>query len=1365
MKLPKSRFLAQCANLGGTATLLLVSAVLHFPTSRAHGAQPPAHKISAANIDVIQNDTGNTAGSVTVSTSLSINDMRIRNGSSRGDFNVQIGDAGSDDPTNGLLMVSISQNGRDNGEQVTPDDTINYCAPAFDGNANGLWCVIQDLTSDRAEYNINCAAGYFRYADWYCGWARNATGSNGGTNNLFIGNPNLVLGTHFRGISNGRSRVDLRAFGIYSTNSFATNTGVLIVNHAKNEGNYSTSLANADGTWDIWVKDNFGNGTAVEQDPTAFVFIPKTNTLVVSGKFGLDSTGTNAVILVHSGLSPAFTITNIAVGRYRLAIPGGAPALGVLLLSPDGGRTINQDNAVSYEADGNNWIIESRDVGVFPPALEACTNEPVASFVYIPAGTAGFTIAPTNTLVTSEFALAATFSVQLDLTPTNEVTINMTSSNPAEGTVSPGSVTFYPTNWNIPQIVTVTGQDDGATDGAVAYSIILDPAVSGDTNYNGLNPADVQVVNVDDEQAGITATPTNALFTTEAGGTATFNVFLHRAPSADVTIDLSSDTLTEGTVSPASLTFNTGNWNVPQPVTVTGADDFKKDGNKTYKIVTAAAISTDLSYNGINAADVTVINVDNDSPNLNWTYNLPLTVVEGGTTNYSLALATQPDSNVVVTVTSLDTNVATVSPTNLTFTPLDWSTPKVVTVTGVDNLVTNGTTPFTINNVIATTDPFYVDFAGTRGLQGVRIDNEGQLILPSGDCIYGVGMPAIGIDGQARLDDIDATTYNTGTLSIALTANGNASDKLEIRNTGTGTGQIGVSGSDVTYEGNTIGTFSGGLNLTTLTVSFNANSTRPAVQQLVRNITFVTATNDPSLATRSVVFTLNDGLGGTAISGKSIRVGAVRLTQYQEGGDYGYGLFSGVADIALSEVGNATPWPAGRTPAPQQGLWLDWPDAGSPNQSQVLMRFDNFIGTNYWQVPSGAVVVSAELLLSINDAGDGGRLFRMLMPFNEQTNTWDYWGAGIQADDTEARSVYESQFGVEDGSGATTVGIVSIGVTPDIQAWVNGETNYGWAFIGFPLATDGTGFSPSEYAVVGERPRLRVLWLVPQYQSVSFRQGVAGYTGTHDSNIRQAQPDVNFVSDLYIWSDANDAGNTNNTQGLLRFDNIIGSATNQIPAGAVIHEAVLEMPSVGVDSMGDGGKFHAILQAWDDTTVTWNFFGGDGIQANGVEAAVTPTATAGNSALIPDVQGTINTFEVTADVQAWANGTPNYGWCLLPWPGGSNGWGTRSSEFNTLVYPLEPERERPRLRVYFSPGTPSVRATVRILSASPTQVSIRITGLPNATYKVMRAPAVTGTYGALNPNVSTDGSGVGTYNDNSPLSGAAFYRVDFVSQP
>lgn len=1320
----------------------------------AHAAQPPPHRIAAANLEVIQNDTGNTVNSVTVTATLSINDLRVRPGSNRGDYNIQVGDDGADDLALGLPIVAISENGRDNGE--LPDEQPNYAAPAFDGGANGYWAVIQDLTSSRAEVNLNCAVGFFRYTDWLCGWARNSNGVNGATNNLLTASPGLILGTHFRGISNGRSRVDLRDFGIYSTNS-----GVLLVNHAKNEGNYATAQVNTTGatagTWEIWCKDNFGNGNSLEQDPVAFVFIPKTNTLVVSGRFGLDDTGTNAVILLHSGAAPEFSITNFAPGRYRLTIPSGSPSAGVLLVSSEtaGQSTSGFDNTVSYQADGNSWIIEHRDVNPFPPQLEATTNQPVASFVYIPAATAGVAVTPTNTLVTTEFGLTASFSVELDLAPTNDVTLTFTSSNPAEGALSTSSLTFNATNWNVPQVVTITGQDDALADGNQPYSIVFDPVVSGDARYSGMLVPALSAVNVDDETFGITVTPTNGLTTTEGGGTATFKVFLNRAPSDDVTIGLSSGTPAEATVAPASLTFTPADWNTPQTVTVTGVDDFRVDGAKPFLIVTAPATSADPNYAGVNPADVTGFNLDNDAPAILYSAQ-SLTVAEGGTTNYSVVLATEPDTNVTITITTSAAGVATVSPGVLTFTPANWNVPQVVTVFGTDNFLVDGSASFLITNLVASTDPLYADFAGARLISGVRLDNETSLVLPSGDTFFGLGMPPIGLDGQARVEDVDAVNYDGGSLTVLLATNGTAADVLGIRATGAGPGQIGVSGTDVTYGGVTMGTWTGGTGLVPLVITLNTNATVPAVQQLVRNLTFSTPAAGASLATRSVRLTLDDGLGGPVDAVKLVNVGALRLTQYQEGGDNGYGPYFGAGDIALSEVGASTPWPIGRNAT--EGLLMDWPDGGTPNESQVLLRFDDFVGTNFWQVPSNAVIVAAELLININNTGDGARFYRMLIPWDADNDTWNSLGDGVQQDDVESRSVYESQLGVEDGSGATGVGIVSVGVTADVQAWVNGETNYGWVMKGWPLRTDGTAFSPSEAPDVWLRPRLRVFWLPAGYATASFQQGVNGYTGTRDANVQQHNPDLNFSASLSVSVDDADVGGTNTTQALLWFQDIIGSGTNQVPPGALIHAAVLELFSTGSDAMGDGGTFHAILQPWDPATTTWNLWD-NGLQADGLETAITPTAVAGNPSLNPDVQGTLNAFLVTSDVQAWASGTrTNYGWAILPWPGGANGWFSRSSEFNSLVDPLKPEAERPRLRVYYTPGAVATAAVLQKPVPGPGNLQVPFTGTANMTYTVERASSPTGPWLPLGTaTVATNGTA--TFTDPAPLPGAAFYRV------
>ena len=74
------------------------------------------------------------------------------------------------------------------------------------------------------------------------------------------------------------------------------------------------------------------------------------------------------------------------------------------------------------------------------------------------------------------------------------------------------------------------------------------------------------------------------LATAEGGGTQTFSVVLNAAPATNVVSYLISNDTSEGTVSPASLTFTTGNWNTPRTVTVTPVNDEIVDGDQFYNI-------------------------------------------------------------------------------------------------------------------------------------------------------------------------------------------------------------------------------------------------------------------------------------------------------------------------------------------------------------------------------------------------------------------------------------------------------------------------------------------------------------------------------------------------------------------------------------------------------------------------------------------------------------------------------------------------------------------------------------------------------------------------------------------------------------
>ena len=71
------------------------------------------------------------------------------------------------------------------------------------------------------------------------------------------------------------------------------------------------------------------------------------------------------------------------------------------------------------------------------------------------------------------------------------------------------------------------------------------------------------------------------LLDSPSGSTDTFTVVVGAQPASNVVISVTSGDTGEATVSPATLTFTSGNWNSAQTVTVTGVDDSLVDGSQT----------------------------------------------------------------------------------------------------------------------------------------------------------------------------------------------------------------------------------------------------------------------------------------------------------------------------------------------------------------------------------------------------------------------------------------------------------------------------------------------------------------------------------------------------------------------------------------------------------------------------------------------------------------------------------------------------------------------------------------------------------------------------------------------------------------
>ncbi len=118
------------------------------------------------------------------------------------------------------------------------------------------------------------------------------------------------------------------------------------------------------------------------------------------------------------------------------------------------------------------------------------------------------------------------------------------------------------------------------------------------------------------------------------------------------------------------------------------------------------------------------------------------------------------------------------------------------------------------------------------------------------------------VNDTPQLLDADVTfahgdnDYDGGTLTVGGLL---AEDTVSVNNEGTGAGEIGLSGADVTYAGVIIGTLAGGAGAT-LTITFNASATSEAIDALIQNLTYANASDAPT-ASRTVAINVTDAAG------------------------------------------------------------------------------------------------------------------------------------------------------------------------------------------------------------------------------------------------------------------------------------------------------------------------------------------------------------------------------------------------------------------------------------------------------------------------------------------------------------------------
>ncbi len=211
---------------------------------------------------------------------------------------------------------------------------------------------------------------------------------------------------------------------------------------------------------------------------------------------------------------------------------------------------------------------------------------------------------------------------------------------------------------------------------------------------------------------------------TESGAGDNFTVVLDAAPTDNVTVAVSSGDTGEVTVSPSILTFTPGNYNSAQTVSLTPIEDYAADSNQSVTI-TLVVTSSDTIYHGVtDTTPVTVVD-SNQTPGLTFTLTSGTNSVteSGAGDTLSIVLDTSPTNDVTLSLTSSDTGEFTLSPSTIVFGSGNYSSSQTITLTAIEDNVTDNNQNETLTVTTSSTDSNYNGLSDTTPVTVVDSGN------------------------------------------------------------------------------------------------------------------------------------------------------------------------------------------------------------------------------------------------------------------------------------------------------------------------------------------------------------------------------------------------------------------------------------------------------------------------------------------------------------------------------------------------------------------------------------------------------------------------------------------------------------------
>ena len=291
----------------------------------------------------------------------------------------------------------------------------------------------------------------------------------------------------------------------------------------------------------------------------------------------------------------------------------------------------------------------------------------------------------------------ATIQVQLKEKPDYPVIIEVSNGDTSEGILldKTNRITFSTSNWNVAQEIRVRGQDDLFDDGDQPYYIHLNRALSNDANFNGQNPPDVCLVNIDNDAAGVAFTQSQ-IRVAESGTNREVRLQvrltsqpLNSVVFKTVVVEHRADDQISAVISTGErLAFNTTDWDKGKTLTITANNTNVVDGNRLFDVrLTIDNMSTqEPQYRRTPTITIPGIRIDDNVNDVLFDYPTTFVTTEsGGLTNFSIKLRSQPAQEIALDITSDNTKEGAVSPNQLFFTPTNWDQWQKLTVSGVND--------------------------------------------------------------------------------------------------------------------------------------------------------------------------------------------------------------------------------------------------------------------------------------------------------------------------------------------------------------------------------------------------------------------------------------------------------------------------------------------------------------------------------------------------------------------------------------------------------------------------------------------------------------------------------------------------------